>query len=112
MVVVTIHPSNNLIVHHLANHQTIVVARPRRPRPPTAMSASSTYILAINCGSSSIKAKLFDASTLGLVATLTVKNIAARGEKVRFAVRWEDEELGSHVDEQGEDGDKVECELW
>lgn len=72
-----------------------------------------TYLLAINCGSSSIKAKLYEvpadkAEPLADVASLNVSNINAKGEKVKIKVVWAEGVDGKDVDEEGEDGDKVE----
>jgi acetate kinase len=79
----------------------------------------SSYILAINCGSSSIKSKLFlvpdnKDEALKAVADVTVKNIGSKGDKVKFKISWEDAEgtgkLGKDLEEDGEAGDAVECE--
>ena len=72
------------------------------------------YVLAINCGSSSIKGKLFPipsslAEPLSAVANLGVSNISSKGEKVKIKVGWEGGK-GKDVDEEGEDGGSVECE--
>jgi acetate kinase len=80
----------------------------------------TSYILAINCGSSSIKSKLYlvpqdKTDALQAVADVTVKNIGSKGDKVKFKVSWNDTEgvgiLGSDVEEEGEAGDQVECEV-
>ncbi|KAK8858766.1 acetate kinase [Kwoniella newhampshirensis] len=66
------------------------------------------YLLAINCGSSSIKGKLFFiANTFELHANLAVSNISSKGEKVKIKIDWE-EGKGENSVEEGEDGDKVE----
>lgn len=85
-------------------------------------SPNAQYILAINCGSSSIKAKLYLLDSRAAsgrsphgrdapVAELSIKNIAAKGEKVVFKISWKGEfsELGSDVEDEGEPGDQVEC---
>jgi acetate kinase len=74
------------------------------------------FILAVNCGSSSIKGKLFEVpksktQPLSSVASLSVTNISSKGEKVKIKVSWEDRK-GKNVDTEGEDGDSVECECW
>ena len=78
----------------------------------------SSYILAINCGSSSIKSKLFlipetKNDPLKAVADVTVKNIGSKGDKVRFKISWEESgdigKLGDDLEEDGEAGDAVEC---
>jgi acetate kinase len=71
--------------------------------------SSSTYLLAINCGSSSIKGKLYEVPTssaeeLVLAATLGVNNINAKGEKLKIKVQWEN---ASNVEEE-KDGDEIE----
>lgn len=71
------------------------------------------YILAVNCGSSSIKGKLYTipsspSEPLLPLASLGVSNISSKGEKVKISVDWEDSK-GKDVDEEGEDGATVEC---
>lgn len=71
-----------------------------------------TYLLAINCGSSSIKGKLYQIPTepsqpLKTTSTLSVSNINAKGSKIKIKVKWA-EEKGKDIDEDGEDGEKVE----
>lgn len=75
--------------------------------------SSPTYILAINCGSSSIKSKLYSVSEtkgqpLTPVAEASVKGIAAKGQKIKIKVEWLDNS-GHDVSEEGEEGDVVEC---
>jgi len=79
----------------------------------------SSYILAINCGSSSIKSKLYlipedKHAALQSVADVTVKNIGSKGDKVKFKISWEDTEgvgkLGKDLEEDGDAGDTAECE--
>ncbi|ORX37225.1 Acetokinase family-domain-containing protein [Kockovaella imperatae] len=70
------------------------------------------HILAINCGSSSIKGKLYaipssSSEPLSAVATLGVSNIGAKGEKVQIKVKWSNEG-DRDVDEEGDDGDSVD----
>ena len=71
------------------------------------------YMLAINCGSSSIKGKLFaipssSSEPLTTLANLGVSNISSKGEKVKIKVGWEGQK-GKDVDEEGEDGAAVDC---
>jgi len=72
------------------------------------------HILAINCGSSSIKGKLYSIPTKQseskVAASLSVSGISSKGEKVKISVEWVGEK-GTNVDEEGEDGGSVECEL-
>lgn len=73
----------------------------------------SSYLLAINCGSSSIKGKLYhlpqsQQDPLKLAASLSVSGISSKGEKIKIKVQW-DEEEGRDVNEEGEDGGSVEC---
>ena len=75
--------------------------------------SSSTYILAINCGSSSIKSKLYRISEtkgqpLTPVAEASVKGIAAKGQKIKIKVEWLNKS-GNDVSEEGEEGDVVDC---
>lgn len=71
------------------------------------------HALAINCGSSSIKGKLYHIASkeaaLEVVASLSVSNISSKGEKVKIKVQWEGDK-GKDVDEEGEDGGSVDCE--
>ena len=76
------------------------------------------YLLAINCGSSSIKGKLYAipssySQQLKTEATLGVSNIGAKNEKVQIKVKWSDGQA-KDVSEEGDDGDEVDCEgtLW
>jgi acetate kinase len=74
-----------------------------------------SYLLAINCGSSSIKGKLYHlpASTtdpLAQAASLSVSNISSKGEKIKIKIGWNEEE-GRDVNEEGDDGGEVECEF-
>ena len=74
---------------------------------------SKMHLLAINCGSSSIKGKLYSIKgkdeDLENVATLSVSGISSNGEKISIKVKWNGG-LGKDVDEHGEDGGEVECE--
>jgi acetate kinase len=78
---------------------------------------STSYILAINCGSSSIKSKLFlipeSKGALVPVADATVKNIGSKGDKVKFKIEWNDAQgvgkLGKDTEEEGEEGVSAEC---
>jgi len=74
------------------------------------------YLLAINCGSSSIKGKLYHLpgsreEPLNDAASLSVSNISSKGEKIKIKISWKGEE-GRDVEEEGEDGGDVECELF
>ena len=71
------------------------------------------YLLAVNCGSSSIKGKLYaippvKSDALKAEAQLGVSNISSKGEKVKIKVEWTGSQ-GKDVNEEGDDGDKVEC---
>jgi len=73
------------------------------------------YLLAINCGYSSIKGKLYHLpgskeKPLNDAASLSVSNISSKGEKIKIKIQWKGEE-GKDVNEEGEDGGDVECEL-
>ena len=68
------------------------------------------YLLAINCGSSSIKGKLYSIPSLDAVASLGVSNIASKGEKVKIKVSWV-EKQGKDISEDGDDGGSVKCAL-
>lgn len=78
--------------------------------------SSSTFILAINCGSSSIKAKLYKVDDSGkgqpltAVAEGSIKGIAAKGQKIKIKLEWLDGS-GHDVSEEGEAGDQVDCAL-
>jgi acetate kinase len=74
-----------------------------------------SYLLAINCGSSSIKGKLYHLpgskdEPLKDAASLSISNISSKGEKVKIKIQWQGEE-GRDVEEEGEDGGEVECQL-
>ncbi|KAJ9101045.1 hypothetical protein QFC21_003263 [Naganishia friedmannii] len=75
--------------------------------------SSTTYILAINCGSSSIKTKLYKIDDSGkrqpltAVAEGSIKGIAAKGQKIKIKLEWLDGS-GHDVSEQGELGDQVD----
>ena len=66
-----------------------------------------SYLLAINCGSSSIKGKLYSLPALDKKAELGVSNISSKGEKIKIKITWTDSK--DNVDEEGEDGGSVEC---
>lgn len=71
------------------------------------------YLLAINCGSSSIKGKLYHLpkskdEPLNDAASLSVSNISSKGEKIKIKIQWQGQE-GKDVVEEGEDGGEVEC---
>nr|WPS94677.1 acetate kinase [Naematelia aurantialba] len=72
------------------------------------------YLLAVNCGSSSIKGKLFAlpssiSAPLEQRASLSVTGIGSHGDKVNFKVNWE-QGHGKAVDEDGDDGASVDYE--
>lgn len=74
-----------------------------------------SYLLAINCGSSSIKGKLYHLPSskqdpLNLAASLSISNISSKGEKIKIKIQWDEEEVRD-VNEEGEDGGSVECKL-
>ena len=85
----------------------------RRPNFTSRLERDNMRVLAINCGSSSIKGKLYEIKAKGdqpqNVASLSVNNIASKGEKVKIEIEWADGQNGTNVDEEGEDGDKVDC---
>ncbi|WWC70956.1 acetate kinase [Kwoniella pini CBS 10737] len=73
-----------------------------------------TYLLAINCGSSSIKGKLFGipkskSDPLEPQSALEVVNIGSKDEKVQIKITWE-EGKGDNLTEQGKNGDEVDYE--
>jgi hypothetical protein len=74
--------------------------------------SSMLYLLAVNCGSSSIKGKLYDIPELTTQANLSVSNISSKGEKVKIKVEWVDGRNGSPLEEEGEDGASVKCTLY
>lgn len=72
------------------------------------------FLLAINCGSSSIKGKLYaipssSSEPLKTAASISISNITSKGEKVKVKVSWEEDQSGKDVEEEGEDGGEVEC---
>lgn len=73
------------------------------------------YILSINCGSSSVKGKLFeiasDKRSLTPAASLAVSGVGAAGKKIQIKVEWIGDIKGKDVKEEGDDGDSVECQL-
>ncbi|WWC88663.1 acetate kinase [Kwoniella dendrophila CBS 6074] len=73
-----------------------------------------TYLLAINCGSSSIKGKLFGipkskSDSLDFQSSLEVVNIGSKDEKVKIKITWE-EGKGENLSEEGKNGDEVDYE--
>lgn len=73
------------------------------------------YLLAINCGSSSIKGKLYalpasKSDPLDSTASLSVSNISSKGEKIKIKISFE-EGKGQNLEEEGDDGDAVDCKL-
>lgn len=104
MVVATTTVIKGCIQAHFVYHHS-------SPQVNTKMS----YLLAINCGSSSIKGKLYHLpqstnDPLSQAANLSVSNISSKGEKIKIKISWNEEE-GRDVSEEGDDGDDVECEL-
>jgi acetate kinase len=69
------------------------------------------YLLAINCGSSSIKGKLYTIPDLKTQAELSVSNISSKGEKIKIKIEWVEGGEGKDVKEEGEDGGRVKCRL-
>ncbi|KAL7420760.1 hypothetical protein Q5752_004712 [Cryptotrichosporon argae] len=72
------------------------------------------YLLALNCGSSSIKGKLFvlpasRAEPLHTAAEVGVSNIGSKGDKVKIKLAWT-EEGKEGVEEEGVDGGEVKYE--
>ncbi|WWC62791.1 acetate kinase [Kwoniella dejecticola CBS 10117] len=73
-----------------------------------------THLLAINCGSSSIKGKLFGipkskSDPLEPQSSLEVVNIGSKDEKVKIKITWE-EGKGENLTEEGKNGDEVDYE--
>ncbi|CAK9784412.1 acetate and butyrate kinase [Cutaneotrichosporon oleaginosum] len=70
------------------------------------------YVLTLNCGSSSIKGKLFHLPSkeapLKPAAKISVLNIGAKGDRVHVVVKWLDDEGRDDVDERMGDGGEVE----
>lgn len=73
------------------------------------------HVLAINCGSSSIKGKLYSieskSAELETVAELSINNISSSGEKIKIQIEWTDSTHGENIDEEGEDGAEAECKF-
>ncbi|WVW84889.1 acetate kinase [Kwoniella bestiolae CBS 10118] len=74
----------------------------------------ASYLLAINCGSSSIKGKLFGipkstSEPLDSQASLEVVNIGSKDEKVKIKITWEGDR-GENLTEEGKSGDEVDYE--
>ena len=72
------------------------------------------YLLAINCGSSSIKGKLYSIPSdtghaLETAAELGVSNISAKGQKVKIKLKWNGGSGNDDTEEDGDDGDSVDC---
>lgn len=74
----------------------------------TAMPDKAEYLLAINCGSSSIKGKLFAIPSFELLANLAVTNISSSDERVKIKTTWE-EGKGKDSEEEADYGDKIRC---
>ncbi|WVQ85013.1 acetate kinase [Cryptococcus sp. DSM 104549] len=70
------------------------------------MPGRPEYLLAINCGSSSIKGKLFSIPSFELLANLAVENITSSDEKVKIKINWE-EGKGDDSEEEADYGDKI-----
>lgn len=71
------------------------------------------HVLAINCGSSSIKGTLYSIESktadLETVADLSVSNISSAGEKIKIQIAWTESSLGDNIEEEGEDGAEADC---
>lgn len=72
------------------------------------MPDKAEYLLAINCGSSSIKGKLFAIPSFELLANLAVTNISSGDERVKIKITWE-EGKGKDSEEEADYGDKIRC---
>lgn len=75
---------------------------------------SDTYLIALNCGSSSIKGRLYTVPTsksgkFRQEATLSASNIGAPGEPIHFKLKW-DTDRGKDMDIRTDDGGSVERE--
>ena len=71
-----------------------------------------TYLIALNCGSSSIKGRLYvvphsKKEKFEQQATLSVSNIGAPGEPIHFTLKWSDNK-GEDMDIHTDDGGSVE----
>lgn len=74
----------------------------------STMPDKTEYLLAINCGSSSIKGKLFAIPSLELLANLAVTNINSSDERIKIKTTWE-EGKGKDSEEESDYGDKIRC---
>lgn len=76
--------------------------------------SNMSYLLSLNCGSSSIKGKLFGLprgkEDLEAAATISVSNIGSKGDKVSIKINWNGDK-GEDVDTKGDEGDSVEREF-
>ncbi|KAL0240549.1 acetate kinase [Cryptococcus tetragattii IND107] len=70
------------------------------------MPDKTEYLLAINCGSSSIKGKLFAIPSFELLANLAVTNISSSDERIKIKITWE-EGKGKDSEEESDYGDKI-----
>lgn len=73
-----------------------------------------TYLIALNCGSSSIKGRLYAVphskkEKFEQQATLAVSNIGAPGEPIHFTLKWSKGQ-GKDMDIHTDDGGSVERE--
>lgn len=73
-----------------------------------------TYLIALNCGSSSIKGRLYvvphsKKEKFEQQATLAVSNIGAPGEPIHFTLKWSKGQ-GKDMDIHTDDGGSVERE--
>jgi acetate kinase len=70
------------------------------------------YLLTLNCGSSSVKGKLYNLPSkdapLAPAAKISVSNIGAKGDRVHVALKWLDGAGRGDVDERLGDGGEVE----
>jgi hypothetical protein len=75
---------------------------------------TNMYLLALNCGSSSIKGRLYRAASasapLESLAQLAVSNIGAKGDTVRVQIRWSGDVSAKDVDEAGGEGGSAQRE--
>ncbi|WVO18079.1 acetate kinase [Cryptococcus depauperatus] len=65
------------------------------------------YLLAINCGSSSIKGKLYILPSFKLQANLAVSNISSKDEQVTIEITWE-KGAGKDSSEEAGWGDRIQ----
>lgn len=81
--------------------------------PTSTTQRAMPYLLALNCGSSSLKSQLYrytegDSTSLKPVAKASASNVGAKGRKVELKVSWTDSK-GEDKKVEKEQAD-VECE--